>query len=252
MIQVCNLVWSKNVNELVSTHGYSQNQVVVWSYPSMNQVLYFIQFILFLKILCSQLIINAFIADCNIDWTHNESIIPCCLTWWPNYCYWCWWWDPQVLECFPWCQMYVSFFLKKNIILFYFLFLFLFCFVLFCWLIIIHCSWQFNNNMHNNEPVTHPRRHKIMNNGNEWKTLLAMGREWVCHYHSVRMIDSLSFLYFGKQKSSREMSVPFLLSLLFTLECIHLYCMVEIHCTLIIITIGNKPINTNDIFASNF
>lgn len=36
--QVCNLVWSKNVNELVSTHGYSQNQVVVWSYPSMNQV----------------------------------------------------------------------------------------------------------------------------------------------------------------------------------------------------------------------
>jgi cell division cycle 20-like protein 1 (cofactor of APC complex) len=36
--QVCNLVWSKNVNELVSTHGYSQNQVVVWSYPSMNQI----------------------------------------------------------------------------------------------------------------------------------------------------------------------------------------------------------------------
>lgn len=36
--QVCNLLWSKNVNELVSTHGYSQNQVVVWSYPSMSQV----------------------------------------------------------------------------------------------------------------------------------------------------------------------------------------------------------------------
>jgi cell division cycle 20-like protein 1 (cofactor of APC complex) len=36
--QVCNLAWSKNVNELVSTHGYSQNQVVVWSYPSMSQV----------------------------------------------------------------------------------------------------------------------------------------------------------------------------------------------------------------------
>jgi len=36
--QVCNLGWSKNVNELVSTHGYSQNQVVVWSYPSMTQV----------------------------------------------------------------------------------------------------------------------------------------------------------------------------------------------------------------------
>eukprot|EP01114_Cavostelium_apophysatum_P017938 TRINITY_DN5436_c0_g1_i1.p1 TRINITY_DN5436_c0_g1~~TRINITY_DN5436_c0_g1_i1.p1 ORF type:complete len:546 (+),score=114.24 TRINITY_DN5436_c0_g1_i1:232-1869(+) len=36
--QVCNLAWSKNVNELVSTHGYSQNQVVVWSYPSMSQI----------------------------------------------------------------------------------------------------------------------------------------------------------------------------------------------------------------------
>jgi len=29
--QVCNLLFSKNVNELVSTHGYSQNQVMVWS-----------------------------------------------------------------------------------------------------------------------------------------------------------------------------------------------------------------------------
>eukprot|EP01120_Amphizonella_sp_Union-15-10_P016167 TRINITY_DN8442_c0_g1_i1.p1 TRINITY_DN8442_c0_g1~~TRINITY_DN8442_c0_g1_i1.p1 ORF type:complete len:501 (-),score=67.92 TRINITY_DN8442_c0_g1_i1:119-1564(-) len=36
--QVCNLAWSKNVNELVSTHGYSQNQIVVWSYPSMSEV----------------------------------------------------------------------------------------------------------------------------------------------------------------------------------------------------------------------
>eukprot|EP01135_Chromosphaera_perkinsii_P008195 Nk52_evm17s1178 gene=Nk52_evmTU17s1178 len=36
--QVCNLAWSKNANELVSTHGYSQNQIVVWKYPSMTQV----------------------------------------------------------------------------------------------------------------------------------------------------------------------------------------------------------------------
>ncbi|KAE8718030.1 Fizzy-related protein-like protein [Hibiscus syriacus] len=36
--QVCNLSWSKNVNELVSTHGYSQNQVMVWKYPSMVKV----------------------------------------------------------------------------------------------------------------------------------------------------------------------------------------------------------------------
>ncbi|KAJ8766071.1 hypothetical protein K2173_020587 [Erythroxylum novogranatense] len=33
--QVCNLAWSKNVNELVSTHGYSQNQIMVWKYPSL-------------------------------------------------------------------------------------------------------------------------------------------------------------------------------------------------------------------------
>ncbi|PKI72365.1 hypothetical protein CRG98_007235, partial [Punica granatum] len=26
--QVCNLMWSRNVNELVSTHGYSQNQIM--------------------------------------------------------------------------------------------------------------------------------------------------------------------------------------------------------------------------------
>jgi len=36
--QVCNLSWSKNVNELVSTHGYSQNQIVVWKYPGMQKL----------------------------------------------------------------------------------------------------------------------------------------------------------------------------------------------------------------------
>ncbi|RVW81029.1 Protein FIZZY-related 3 [Vitis vinifera] len=30
--------WSKNVNELVSTHGYSQNQIMVWKHPSMTKV----------------------------------------------------------------------------------------------------------------------------------------------------------------------------------------------------------------------
>ncbi|XBI94917.1 hypothetical protein VPH35_031471 [Triticum aestivum] len=35
---VCNLVWSKNVNELVSTHGYSQNQIIVWRYPTMSKL----------------------------------------------------------------------------------------------------------------------------------------------------------------------------------------------------------------------
>ncbi|KAI3430499.1 hypothetical protein D9Q98_005094 [Chlorella vulgaris] len=36
--QVCNLSWSKNVNELVSTHGYSQNQIIVWRYPTMQKL----------------------------------------------------------------------------------------------------------------------------------------------------------------------------------------------------------------------
>uniref|UniRef100_A0A061SLY3 Cell division cycle 20-like protein 1, cofactor of APC complex n=1 Tax=Tetraselmis sp. GSL018 TaxID=582737 RepID=A0A061SLY3_9CHLO len=36
--QVCNLAWSKNVNEVVSTHGYSQNQIVLWRYPRMSKL----------------------------------------------------------------------------------------------------------------------------------------------------------------------------------------------------------------------
>ena len=37
-VQVCNLAWSKHASELVSTHGYSQNQILVWKYPSLTQV----------------------------------------------------------------------------------------------------------------------------------------------------------------------------------------------------------------------
>ena len=36
--QVCNLMWSKTVNEIVSTHGYSLNQVIIWKYPSMQKL----------------------------------------------------------------------------------------------------------------------------------------------------------------------------------------------------------------------
>ena len=36
--QVCNLSWSKNVNEIVSTHGYSQNQIIVWRHPTMTKL----------------------------------------------------------------------------------------------------------------------------------------------------------------------------------------------------------------------
>jgi cell division cycle 20-like protein 1 (cofactor of APC complex) len=36
--QVCNIAWSRNCNEIVSTHGYSLNQIIVWRYPSMSKV----------------------------------------------------------------------------------------------------------------------------------------------------------------------------------------------------------------------
>ena len=37
---ICNLASSKNVNQLFSTHGYSQNQIIVWRFPAMTKVLY--------------------------------------------------------------------------------------------------------------------------------------------------------------------------------------------------------------------
>lgn len=36
--QVCNLLFSKNVDELVSSHGYSQNHVFLWKYNTMRKL----------------------------------------------------------------------------------------------------------------------------------------------------------------------------------------------------------------------
>ena len=36
--QVCNLMFSKTTDEIVSTHGYSLNQIIIWNYPSMTKV----------------------------------------------------------------------------------------------------------------------------------------------------------------------------------------------------------------------
>lgn len=36
--QVCNVAWSKHSSELVTTHGYSLHQVVLWKYPSMQPI----------------------------------------------------------------------------------------------------------------------------------------------------------------------------------------------------------------------
>ena len=36
--QVCNMAFSKNVNELVSTHGFLLNQIFVWRYPELKKI----------------------------------------------------------------------------------------------------------------------------------------------------------------------------------------------------------------------
>ena len=36
--QVCALQWSTHERELVSSHGYSHNQLILWKYPSMVKI----------------------------------------------------------------------------------------------------------------------------------------------------------------------------------------------------------------------
>lgn len=36
--QVCSIIWSKEYKELISSHGYAQNQLTIWKYPSMSKV----------------------------------------------------------------------------------------------------------------------------------------------------------------------------------------------------------------------
>ncbi len=36
--QVCSLLWSTTYKEIVSGHGYAQNQLTIWKYPAMNKV----------------------------------------------------------------------------------------------------------------------------------------------------------------------------------------------------------------------
>ena len=36
--QVCNLAFSKNSNEFVSSHGYSDNQIIVWRYENLQKI----------------------------------------------------------------------------------------------------------------------------------------------------------------------------------------------------------------------
>ncbi|KAI4300618.1 hypothetical protein L6164_033974 [Bauhinia variegata] len=36
--QVCGLLWNKNERELLSSHGFTQNQLTLWKYPSMVKI----------------------------------------------------------------------------------------------------------------------------------------------------------------------------------------------------------------------
>lgn len=36
--QVCAILWSKTYRELVSAHGFANNQLTIWKYPSMTKV----------------------------------------------------------------------------------------------------------------------------------------------------------------------------------------------------------------------
>ncbi|KAK0162363.1 hypothetical protein PV327_008707 [Microctonus hyperodae] len=36
--QVCSLLWSTTYKEIISGHGYAQNQLTIWKYPTMNKV----------------------------------------------------------------------------------------------------------------------------------------------------------------------------------------------------------------------
>ena len=36
--QVCALQWSRHEREILSSHGFSQNQLCLWKYPSMAKI----------------------------------------------------------------------------------------------------------------------------------------------------------------------------------------------------------------------
>ncbi|XP_013379266.1 cell division cycle protein 20 homolog isoform X2 [Lingula anatina] len=36
--QVCSILWSSSYKELISGHGFSQNQLIIWKYPAMGRV----------------------------------------------------------------------------------------------------------------------------------------------------------------------------------------------------------------------
>lgn len=37
--QVCSLIWSKTEKEILSSHGFAQNQISIWRYPSLSKII---------------------------------------------------------------------------------------------------------------------------------------------------------------------------------------------------------------------
>ena len=37
-MQVCSLLWSVTAKELLSSHGFTNNQLCLWSYPTMSKI----------------------------------------------------------------------------------------------------------------------------------------------------------------------------------------------------------------------
>lgn len=75
--QVCSLVWNKNERELLSSHGFAQNQLTLWKYPSMvkmaeltghtSRVLFMAQVFFF-----SFLFLGFYHAQDHLDYYHCE------------------------------------------------------------------------------------------------------------------------------------------------------------------------------------
>ena len=80
--QVCSLLWSKHQREICSSHGFSENQLILWKYPTMTKIQEFkghTARVSFVYCVCGA-------AWCLTSmWTHFSSCFFCCFN---RYCIW--------------------------------------------------------------------------------------------------------------------------------------------------------------------
>lgn len=66
--QVCAIQWSEHHKELVSSHGFSDNQLILWKYPNMTKVFsYLFSCLIYLLIYISP-------KDSRVSWTFCSSV----------------------------------------------------------------------------------------------------------------------------------------------------------------------------------